>query len=109
MLQGLAQHLTLRLNHLCVQTGSCASPDSCAAVQEERDGYLRPMRSHDWDKGSLLSMRTMNFAGSFPYESIAVPVRIIIGEDDTFLLKTAKRVGTWLWPCTPSGRVICAT
>lgn len=50
------------------------------------------MRSHDWDKGSLLSMRTMNFAGSFPYESIAVPVKIIIGEDDTFLLKTSKRV-----------------
>ena len=37
-------------------------------------------------------MRTMNFAGSFPYESIAVPVKIIIGEDDTFLLKTAMRV-----------------
>ncbi len=63
-------------------------------VQEEIDGYLRPMRAQDWDKGSLLSMRTMNFAGSFPYESITVPVNIIIGEDDTFLLKTAKRVCT---------------
>lgn len=50
------------------------------------------MRAQDWDKGSLLSMRTMNFAGSFPYESITVPVNIIIGEEDTFLLKTAKRV-----------------
>ena len=42
--------------------------------------------------GSLLSMRTMSFAGSFPYESITVPVNIIIGEEDAFLLKTAKRV-----------------
>ena len=50
------------------------------------------MRAQDWDKGSLLCMRTMNFAGSFPYESITVPVDIIIGEEDTFLLKTAKRV-----------------
>lgn len=53
-----------------------------------------PMRAADWDKGSLLSMRTMNFASSFPYESINVPVDIIIGEDDTFLLKTAKRVSS---------------
>ena len=61
-------------------------------VQEEIDGYLRPMRAQDWDKGSLLSMRTMNFASSFPYGSITVPVDVIIGEDDTFLLKTARRV-----------------
>ena len=63
-----------------------------AMVQEDIDGYLRPMQAQDWDKGSLLSMRTMNFASSFPYESITVPVDIIIGEDDTFLLKTARRV-----------------
>lgn len=51
------------------------------------------MRSHDWDKGSLLSMRVMSFPSSFPYDSISVPVHVIIGEDDTFLLKTAKEVG----------------
>ena len=62
------------------------------AVQEEIEGYLKPMKSQDWDKGSLLSMRTMNFASSFPYESVSVPVRILIGEQDTFLLKTATRV-----------------
>ena len=61
------------------------------------------MRSADWDKGSLLSMRTMTFAGSFPYGSIAVPVKIIIGEDDTFLLKIAKRVCTRIRPCTAIG------
>ena len=66
------------------------------------------MRSNDWDKGSLLSMRTMNFAGSFPYESIAVPVKIIIGEDDTFLLKTAKRVCTCIRLCTPTGLIASA-
>ena len=87
---------------------ACAGPDGAAAVQEEIDGYLRPMRAQDWDKGSLLSMRTMNFAGSFPYESITVPVNIIIGEEDTFLLKTAKRVYSFpaklvrLCKCTPS-------
>jgi hypothetical protein len=68
------------------------SNSDTAMMQEEIDGYLRPMRAQDWDKGSLLSMRTMNFASSFPYESITVPVDIIIGEDDTFLLKTARRV-----------------
>ena len=80
--------------HSCLKSFCTASAglDGAAAVQEEIDGYLRPMRAQDWDKGSLLSMRTMNFAGSFPYESITVPVNIIIGEEDTFLLKTAKRV-----------------
>ena len=50
------------------------------------------MRSHNWDRGALLSMRTMSFPSSFPYDTITVPVHIIIGEDDTFLLKTAKEV-----------------
>ncbi|CAL8466073.1 g5609 [Coccomyxa elongata] len=66
------------------------------AKQDIIDGYLKPMRSHDWDKGSLLSMRVMSFPSSFPYDSIKVPVHIIIGEDDTFLLKTAKEVSSLL-------------
>ncbi len=61
-------------------------------LQDVIDGYLKPMRSHNWDRGALLSMRTMSFLSSFPYETITVPVHIIIGEDDTFLLKTAKEV-----------------
>ena len=62
-------------------------------LQDVIDGYLKPMRSHDWDRGALLSMRTMSFASSFPYDSITVPVQIIIGEDDSFLLRTATEVG----------------
>lgn len=69
--------------------------------QDVIDGYLKPMRSHDWDKGALLSMRTMNFPSSFPYDSITAPVHIIIGEDDTFLLKTAKEVRIF-WICAVS-------
>ncbi len=69
-------------------------------VQEEIDSYLRPMRAQDWDKGSLLSMRTMNFASFFPYESITVPVDIIIGEDDAFLLKIARRVCSLVLHCS---------
>ncbi len=54
------------------------------------------MRSHDWDRGMLLSMRTMSFPDAFPYEAIAAPVQIIIGADDTFLLKTATKVKSGL-------------
>lgn len=65
-------------------------------AQDIIDGYLKPMRSHDWDRGSLLSMRTMSFPSSFPYDSISVPVQIIIGEDDTYLFKTAQQVRLFL-------------
>jgi hypothetical protein len=61
-------------------------------VQDVIDGYLKPMRSHDWDRGSLLSLRAMSFPSAYPYESIAVPVLTLIGEKDAFLLKTAQRV-----------------
>jgi hypothetical protein len=64
----------------------------CVA-QDMIDGYLRPMRSHDWDRGMLLSMRSWSSPEAFPYEVVSVPVQIIIGEDDAFLLKTAVKVG----------------
>ena len=60
--------------------------------QEVIEGYLKPMRANDWDRGSLLSMRSMTFPSEFPYDTITVPVLILIGERDTFLLKTAKQV-----------------
>lgn len=69
---------------------------ACSAVllllQDVIDGYLKPMRSHDWDRGSLLSLRAMSFPGAYPYETVSVPVLTLIGEKDTFLLKTAQRV-----------------
>ena len=96
--RGIGRLLNMRSSGFCdvcfFRTSVAMHFDNNVLVQEEIDGYLMPMRAADWDKGSLLSMRTMNFASSFPYESINVPVDIIIGEDDTFLLKTAKRVSS---------------
>lgn len=63
-----------------------------ACAQDVIDGYLKPMRSNDWDRGSLLSLRAMSFPSAYPYEAISVPVLTLIGEKDTFLLKTAQRV-----------------
>lgn len=69
-------------------------------MQDVIDGYLKPMRSHDWDRGMLLSMRSTSFPESFPYQTITVPVKIIIGEKDTFLLKTANKVLLEIHPPT---------
>lgn len=62
------------------------------AVQMLIEGYLKPMRAHDWDKGSLYSFRTMSFPNFVPYDSITPPVLVITGEKDIMLTKSAKQV-----------------
>lgn len=56
------------------------------------EGYLKPMRAHDWDKGSLYSFRTMSFPNFVPYDSITPPVLVITGEKDIMLTKSAKQI-----------------
>lgn len=56
------------------------------------EGYLRPMRAHDWDKGSLYSFRTMSFPAQLPYDAIVPPVLVITGEKDRMLTRSAKQV-----------------
>ena len=65
---------------------------TAAAVQDVIDGHLKPMRSDNWDRGSLLSLRAMSFPSAYPYERVTQPVLTIIGENDKFLLKTAQQV-----------------
>ena len=44
------------------------------------DGYLKPMRAHDWDRGSLLSYRAFSFSSDMPYSQVTQPVLFITGE-----------------------------
>ena len=78
----------------------CRGQLHSGALQDVIEGYLKPMRSDNWDRGSLLSLRAMSFPGTYPYERIIQPVLTIIGENDKFLLKTAQRVRT-TWPACP--------
>ncbi|KAK9793711.1 hypothetical protein WJX73_004354 [Symbiochloris irregularis] len=66
--------------------------DEETSTQDLIDGYLKPMRAHDWDKGSLYSFRTMSFPAKLPYETIAPPVLIVTGEKDRMLTRSAKQV-----------------
>jgi len=40
-------------------------------------GYLRPMRAHDWDRGSLLMYRSFNLSSKLPdYNTLKVPIMV---------------------------------
>lgn len=61
--------------------------------QEMIETYLRPLRAHDWDRGALLSFRAMKRPDALPYEAVQQPVLVVIGSQDSMLLKSTKRVG----------------
>lgn len=56
------------------------------------DGYLKPMRAHDWDRGSLLSYRAFSFSSDMNYSQVTQPVLFITGERDRQLTEGAKKV-----------------
>ena len=56
------------------------------------EGYLKPMKAIDWDKGSLYGFRAMSFPSFLNYDQVTVPVQIIHGENDRGLKKAAKQV-----------------
>ena len=82
--------------------GSSGCTWTCSAqhrVRERRvlrqaliEGYLKPMKAVDWDKGSLYGFRAMSFPSYLNYEQVSVPVQIIHGEHDRGLKKAAKQV-----------------
>jgi pimeloyl-ACP methyl ester carboxylesterase len=63
-----------------------------AAPEEVIEGYLRPMRAHNWDRASLYSFRAFGFPGSMPYSSVTQPVLVLTGERDKPLTDSAKKV-----------------
>lgn len=56
------------------------------------EGYLKPMKAHDWDRGSLYGFRAMSFPSYLDYSQVAVPVQFIHGEQDRGLKKAARQV-----------------
>ena len=59
------------------------------------EGYLKPMKAIDWDKGSLYGFRAMSFPSFLNYDQVTVPVQIIHGENDRGLKKAAKQACPW--------------
>ncbi|KAK9829636.1 hypothetical protein WJX72_006997 [[Myrmecia] bisecta] len=62
------------------------------AAQDVIDGYLKPMRTHDWDRGALYSFRTFSFPADLPYAAVTQPVVFITGEKDEPLRSSAQKV-----------------
>jgi hypothetical protein len=60
--------------------------------QEMIETYLRPLRAHDWDRGALLSFRAMKRPEALPYEAVTQPVLLVIGSQDSMLLKSTHKV-----------------
>jgi hypothetical protein len=61
--------------------------------------YLRPLRAHDWDRGALLSFRAMKRPEALPYEAVTQPVLLVIGSQDSMLLKSTHKVRLLLRQC----------
>ncbi|KAK9821989.1 hypothetical protein WJX81_003986 [Elliptochloris bilobata] len=76
--------------------------DVTRATPEMIETYLRPLRSHDWDRGALLSFRAMRRPNALPYEAVTQPVLVVIGSQDSMLLKSTKKV-TGLLQARPQG------
>ncbi|KAG2438239.1 hypothetical protein HYH02_010940 [Chlamydomonas schloesseri] len=58
--------------------------DESDVPQEVIDGFLLPLRAHDWDRGTLQVYRSLQVAGSpQPLQQLRVPVLIIQGRQDT--------------------------
>eukprot|EP00884_Botryococcus_braunii_P015094 jgi/Botrbrau1/23586/Bobra.0141s0050.1 len=70
--------------------GAVRHPDP-ARQQALVEGYLKPLRAHDWDRGVLYAFRSFSFKPSsrFPYEHLTCPVQIILGDREMSMLKNA--------------------
>ena len=80
------------IHHTCPCVALKHADNGLHLLQTLIEGYLKPMRAHDWDKGSLYSFRAMSFPSRLPYESIAPPVLVLTGEKDEMLTRSAKQV-----------------
>lgn len=66
--------------------------------QEVIDGYLRPLLANDWDRGTLMTYRSLQLGGSPPaLDQLRVPVLIVTGrQDNTVPLAAVQKVATVL-------------
>ena len=49
---------------------------------EAIEGYLKPLKAKDWDKGALLNLRAFQIPSPYEYSSTNVPVLVINGAND---------------------------
>lgn len=82
---------TLRASAARVQAGNLqVHHDSRLARADVIDGYLRPMKADNWDRGSLLGFRAISFSEELPaYNSIQQPVLVVQGAQDSTILNTS--------------------
>ncbi|KXZ49666.1 hypothetical protein GPECTOR_20g523 [Gonium pectorale] len=68
--------------------------DEREVPQEVIDGYLRPLRAHDWDYGTLQAYRSFQVGGSPPpLERLRMPVLVVAGRQDGAVpLEAVQRV-----------------
>lgn len=59
------------------------------------EGYLRPMRAHNWDRAALLNFKILTFPNFIPYNQLEVPVLMVTGDKDP-LTATARKVAALL-------------
>jgi pimeloyl-ACP methyl ester carboxylesterase len=72
--------------------------DDDEALKWAIQGYLKPLKAHDWDKAALLNLRSFNLPASYPYKSLRVPVLVVQGKFDGQLTKNARALRTLLPP-----------
>jgi len=49
---------------------------------EAIEGYLKPLKAKDWDKGALLNLRAFQIPSPYEYSSTDVPVLVVNGAND---------------------------
>lgn len=87
------------------EVGARFSENAVLSPPDVIEGYLRPLRSHGWDKGALDNFRSFSVPKSYDaeYESlVGVPVLILQGDKDVGLLQNAKGLATKI----PSSRYV---
>ncbi|KAJ9531124.1 hypothetical protein QJQ45_000922 [Haematococcus lacustris] len=66
--------------------------DTSFARDEVIEGFLRPLRAHDWDRGSLNVFRSFSVASTPPdFAAVQAPVLVLQGDADTAVPATAGR------------------
>jgi pimeloyl-ACP methyl ester carboxylesterase len=68
------------------EAGGLDSP----AAQEVIEGYLKPLQADDWDRGTLLNLRSFSFPTGYDWSRVTVPTLVVAGRDDAPLVDGAR-------------------